>query len=148
MRLHSLPREVVNEAERISDVASRKIRLILDDFATGLYEPEPGFLDVINRYFQNWSQRRAQFDEQVDVRAVEADHIRLLVRDLESETVDVARRCLIRIGCLNQNVRTKSVCHVASLLRGAFTTLKPNKASNHGGTIAILPLWRCTLASY
>ena len=44
---------------RISYVASRKIRLILDDFATILHQPWLGFLDARDGHLQD----RAQLDE-------------------------------------------------------------------------------------
>jgi CheY-like chemotaxis protein len=53
----------VNQAERISDVASRKIRLVFDDLATVLDEAALGFFDTVDRNFQHRSERRAALDE-------------------------------------------------------------------------------------
>jgi len=63
LELRSLPRKVVNQAERILDVASWKIRLIFDDFTTALYEPELGFFDAVDRHFQNRPQSWTSLDE-------------------------------------------------------------------------------------
>ncbi len=55
--------EVVNQAERIFDIASWKIRLILDDVATILYQPELGVFDIVNGHFQHRPERRTSFDK-------------------------------------------------------------------------------------
>jgi hypothetical protein len=55
---------------------------------------------------------RARLDEQVDVLAVEADHLRVVVGNFESEMVDIKKGSFLRIWGLNQKVCTKAVCHV------------------------------------
>ena len=66
---------------RILDLASWKTRLILDDLATVLHQPQLGFFDVADRDFEHRSQRRASLDEYVDAIAMQADHVRLLASD-------------------------------------------------------------------
>ena len=113
----SLARKVVNQAERIFDVASRKVRLIFDDFTAILHQPALCLFDAVHRDFQNRPQRRSSFDEEVDVLAMQADHVRMLVGDLESEPLDVEKRGLLRVWRLDQNVRAKFVCHVMKSAR-------------------------------
>ena len=62
-RRRSLGCQVVNQSERVFDITSWKIRLILNYFATLLHKPESGFFDTINGDFQNWPKRWASFDE-------------------------------------------------------------------------------------
>jgi hypothetical protein len=58
-----LARQVVNQTERIFDVTSRKIRLILDDLATTPRQPVLGFFDIIDSNFQHRPERRTALDE-------------------------------------------------------------------------------------
>src|ERR1700691_988819 len=46
---------------------------------------------------------------------MQADHVWRLVRDLESELLDVKVRGVLWIGRLNQNIRTKMVRHFVRL---------------------------------
>ena len=66
-----MDREIVNQPERILYVAARKIGLIFDDPATVRHRSALGFLDVADRHFQNWPERRPAFDKQVDVFAMQ-----------------------------------------------------------------------------
>jgi hypothetical protein len=56
-------------------------------------------------------QGRAKLDEQVDVLAMEADHLRIVVGNFESEMVDIKKGSVLRI-CSNDDVWTNAVCHV------------------------------------
>jgi len=58
-----LARQVVDQSERILDVASGKIRLILDDFATVLHQPELGFFDIVHSDFKDRTQRQSKLDK-------------------------------------------------------------------------------------
>jgi hypothetical protein len=51
--------EVVDQAKWVFEIASRKIRLILDNFTALLYESLPRASNVVNRNFQDRPQRRA-----------------------------------------------------------------------------------------
>jgi len=48
--LSELARQVVNQAVGILDVASRKIRLVLNDLATTLNKPQLGFFYTVHGY--------------------------------------------------------------------------------------------------
>jgi hypothetical protein len=63
-----LPRQVVNQAERILAVASRKIRLILDDFTTVLYQPVLGFF---RRQVLIWREREVTRGERRAILALD-----------------------------------------------------------------------------
>jgi hypothetical protein len=93
--------EVIDYAKRIFDIAARKIRLVLDNFTALLYESLLRVGNVVNRHFQDWPQGRARFDEQVDVLAMEADHLRVVVGNFESEMVDIKKGSFLRIWGLN-----------------------------------------------
>jgi hypothetical protein len=98
--------------ERILDVASRKIRLVLDDLATIPDEAAAGFFDIGDGNCEHRPERRTALDEQVDVRAVEADHVGRFVGDGEPELFDVEGGRVVWIFHLNQNIGAKLVCHV------------------------------------
>jgi hypothetical protein len=104
--------QVVDQAKRVFDIASRKIGLILDDFTAVLYQPPLRVGNVANRHFQDWAQSQSRLDEQVDVFTVEADHLRVVVGNFESEMLNVKKRSFFGIWRLNQNVCAKAVCHV------------------------------------
>jgi len=74
--------KVVNQAERILDVAARKIRLILDYGATAVYQPNPGFFDVWDGHLQHRAERRTALNKQVDVLAMQVDQVGRLAGDL------------------------------------------------------------------
>jgi hypothetical protein len=52
-----------------------------------------------------------QVRQQVDLLAMEADHLRVVVGDFESEMLDITTRSSDRIWCLHQNIRSKAVGH-------------------------------------
>src|SRR5271167_3880793 len=115
MRSDSLAGQVIDQAERSFDVASGKIGFVFDDFATSLEKSEPGLRNIIYRHFEDWAERGTLLDEEIDVRAAKADHVRLLAGDLEAEGLDVERRGLFRFRRLNQNICAEAVCHRDSL---------------------------------
>src|SRR6516165_12542236 len=86
-----LARQVVNQSEGISNVAPRKVRLILHDCAPILYEAGFGLFDAFDGYFEDWPERRITFDKQVNMLAVQADHPRCFTGDLEAELLHVKR---------------------------------------------------------
>jgi hypothetical protein len=85
--------KVVNQAERILDVAARKIRLILDYGATAVYQPNPGFFDVWDGHLQHRAERRTALNKQVDVLAMQVDQVGRLAGDL-ARTRAAGRRTL------------------------------------------------------
>src|ERR1700679_193311 len=68
-----LGRQVVDQSEGILDVAPWKSRLILDDFAAVLHQPELGFFDIVYSYFKDRTQGWASLDKEVEVLTVKAD---------------------------------------------------------------------------
>ena len=63
-------------------------------------------------YFQQCSQRIAALEKQIDVLAMEADEVWVLVGDLESEMRDVEECGVLWILRLNQNICSKTACYV------------------------------------
>ncbi len=62
--------------------------------------------------------------------AMKTDHVRFFAGDLESELFNVKGCRFLRILRLNQNVRTKAVCHIApSCQRGSLSANDFNLAS-------------------
>jgi hypothetical protein len=45
----------VNQAERISHIAPRKVRLVLDNFTALLQESLLRLCNIVNRHFQDWT---------------------------------------------------------------------------------------------
>jgi hypothetical protein len=115
MDRRNLDRKVVDQAEWIFDITSGEIWFILYDFAAVLHEAELGICHVADGYFQHGPEGGTALYEQIDVVAVEADHVRRLVCNLEPKLCDIKGRCGFWIFRLNQDIRTKLVCHVRSL---------------------------------
>src|SRR5579863_8588912 len=61
---------VVNQAEGIPDVASGKVRLVFDNFASVRQETNPCLRNIVNRNLENRTQRWPWLDEQIDILAV------------------------------------------------------------------------------
>jgi hypothetical protein len=72
---HPLGGEVVNQSERILKIASRELRLVLDDLCAVFHQPELGFFQIVNGDLKHRPQRRASLDEQVDVLPMQTDQI-------------------------------------------------------------------------
>jgi hypothetical protein len=111
-------RQVVDQAERIFDVASWEIGLVFDDFATVLDEAAFGFFDIVYRYFQYWPERGTALDKQVDVAAMKADHGWRFFGYREPELFDVERGCVCWIFGLNENIGAERVCHFSPGVTG------------------------------
>lgn len=60
-------------------------------------------------------QCRPRLDEQIDVVAMQADHVGVVVSDPKSEMLDVECGGTLWVWRLNQNIGTKAVRHVSSL---------------------------------
>src|SRR5271157_507470 len=110
----ALAGQVVDQAVGVLDVASREVRLVLDDDTAVPQEAEPGGFDTVDRDFQDRSQGRAPLDEQVDARAVKADHLGVFAGDFEAEMVDIEGSRLLRVWGLDEDVGAKGVCHGCS----------------------------------
>src|SRR5580704_12170282 len=107
--------QVVNQSVRISDVASRNIGLIFDDYATIFQEPALGFLDVLHGDFEDRAERRPLLDEQINMFAMQTEH-GLFTGDGEPELVYVESCSLPWILRLNENIGAKAIRHVGSIL--------------------------------
>src|SRR5580704_13939334 len=66
-------RQIIDQPVWISDVASWKLRFVLNHPAALFLEPCFGFLDAFDGNFQNRSKSRTSFNEEIDVWSVEAD---------------------------------------------------------------------------
>ncbi len=77
-------RKVVNQAMLVFDVASGKIRLILNHLAALFRESGSRFFNAFYRNFENRSHRRTALNKEINVFSVKADHVWFFVRDLES----------------------------------------------------------------
>jgi hypothetical protein len=98
-------------------IYSREFRLVLDDFAAVFHEAARGFLNIFDRHLEDRAQGRAALDEEIDVLAMKADHLRAFGSNHKAELLDVERCRLHWIWRLNEDVGTKAVCHVGSLVR-------------------------------
>src|SRR5207245_170305 len=97
-------RQIVDQAVRIFDVASRKRRFVLYYYAALFRQVLFGLLDIFDGNFQNGSKSRTWFDKQIDVLAVEANYIGILVRNFKPEFLDVEAGGFHGIFGLNQNI--------------------------------------------
>src|SRR5262249_31805639 len=103
--------QVVDQAEGVLDVAAGKFGLVLNHFAALLQQPPPGFPDIPHRDFQDWSQGWSPLNEQVDLLPVKANQIGRLASDFKSEMPYIEARRLLKVRCLNQNIRAKTIRH-------------------------------------
>jgi len=65
---------------------------------------------TLDGYFKDRSERWPTLDNQVNVLAIEADHPRRFVGDLEGESLHIKRRRAFGVFCLNQDIRARTVC--------------------------------------
>src|ERR1035438_4249422 len=108
--------QVIDQAKGIFDIASGEFRLVLDDFAAPCHEPLFGGFDAVHGDLKDWTKHRAALNEEVDVPAMQADHLRVFAGDLEPELLDVERRGGGWVRRLNEYVCAEGVCHAGYLL--------------------------------
>src|SRR5215469_16013110 len=143
-----LAREVVNQSEWVFQIAPRKVRLIFYNRAPILHQADFGLFDTLDGYFKDRSERGPKLDKQVNVLAVEADHPRRFIGDLEGELLHVKRRRVFGVFCLNQDIRAKAVCHCRSPFKsrsrgarrrrqGVASVIASPKKANHSSTKAL-----------
>ena len=83
------------------------MRFVFDEHAAFPGEARGGFLDVADGYFENGAERRAAFDEQVDVGATQGDHGRG-GGDVEAELPNIKGGGFFGVFGLNQDVRAEA----------------------------------------
>ena len=57
--------EIVDQSVGIPDIASRKVRLVLDDLATLLRQPGLGFFNILDRHLQHGAENGSPLNEQI-----------------------------------------------------------------------------------
>jgi hypothetical protein len=123
--------QVIDQPVAVPDVASRKIRFVFDDLASVRDQSLLRFRDIVDGYFQHTAQGRAGLDVEIDVLAPERDHLWVWVSNIKSQLLDVERRRGASILCLNQNVGTKFVGHVVSVLSKISVSAPGSRIAYH-----------------